>query len=183
MSDSVFGKYGFVLPKDIKGRDLNKMIIPTVCNLENMLNKLIESKGDFSKLKQWEKRSYKAYCIEEIEKEILSLSPDKWKETIRDHILKANIFNLGANCIDIYLVAYVSENYGIGRDIFIKYIIDKEISDKQNSAKAIWQVGKGDGVYLDILNSDGRVKDWGFMREWLKLSSSKLMNGKTTNTQ
>lgn len=171
MADSTFPKDKFVLPKEIKGRSLNKMVIPTVCNLENMLNKLIENKGDFLKLKQWEKRSYKAYCIEEIEKEILTLSPDKWKDIIRDHILKTNIINLGASCIDIYLVAYVSENYGSGIDNFIKYIRDEGISDKSNSAKAIWQVGRGDGVYLDILNSDGTVKDWDFMREWLGLDS------------
>lgn len=29
-----------------------------------------------------------------------------------------------------------------------------------DSALAIWQVGKGDGVFLNILNEDGSVKDY-----------------------
>ena len=39
---------------------------------------------------------------------------------------------------------------------------------KKNSAQAIWQVGKGDGVYLGILNLDGTVKDWNFINKWIK---------------
>jgi hypothetical protein len=50
-------------------------------NLENMLKKLVEVNGDFSQLKQWEKRSYKAYQIEEIKSSILSASPSAWKDT------------------------------------------------------------------------------------------------------
>lgn len=38
------------------------------------------------------------------------------------------------------------------------------ITDKSNSAQAIWQVGKGDGTYLGVLNDDGSVKDWGFLK-------------------
>lgn len=157
----------FILPNNLKGRRLNEKIIPTVCNLENMLNKLTELNGDFSELKQWEKRSYKAYCIDNIKKEILNSSPGHWKEIIREHILSTSPYELGASCIDIYLVAYVAENYGKSKDEFINYIINNNITDKMGSAEAIWQVGKGDGVYLDILNNDGTVKDWNFFRQWI----------------
>ncbi len=75
--------------------------------------------------------------------------------------------DFGASVIDIYLVAYVSENFGTGREVFYEYIKDHGISDKINSAQAIWQVGKGDGVYLGILNEDGTVKDRNFVREWI----------------
>jgi hypothetical protein len=47
-------------------------------------------------------------------------------------------------------------------------VLKNEITDKQNSAQAIWQVGKGDGTYLGILNEDGSVKDWGFFEEWIR---------------
>lgn len=30
-------------------------------------------------------------------------------------------------------------------------------------------MGKGDGVYLNILNDDGSVKDWKFMQKWIEL--------------
>jgi hypothetical protein len=31
-----------------------------------------------------------------------------------------------------------------------------------------WQVGKGDGVFLDVLNNDGTIKDWDFLINWLQ---------------
>ena len=152
----------FTLPDKLKGRSIHEMIIPTVCNLENMLNKLIEVDGDYNKLKQWEKRSYKAYNIDAILDEILYSEPNAWKDIIKNHILDTDVFELGASCIDIYLVAYVAENYGKGKEKLTEYIFSNEISDKINSAQAIWQVGKGDGVYLGVLNNDGTVKDWEF---------------------
>lgn len=66
----------FKLPNDLKGRSLHEMAIPTVCNLENMLNKLIKVNGDFNQLKQWEKRGYKAYNIDEIVDKIISSEPE-----------------------------------------------------------------------------------------------------------
>lgn len=118
-------------------------------------------------MKQWEKRSYKAYNIEEISDEILCSTPDIWKDIIKNHILNTKISKLGASCIDIYLVAYVAENYGAGKKRFFEYIFDNELTDKENSANAIWQVGKGDGVYLGVLNNNGTVKDWDFFIKWV----------------
>jgi predicted house-cleaning noncanonical NTP pyrophosphatase (MazG superfamily) len=156
----------FILPDNLKGRSLHAKVIPTVCNLENMLENLIKVGGDYYKLKQWEKRSYKAYIIGEIVDTLLFTEKNNWKDIIREHILSKRPSDFGASCIDIYFVAYVSETYGTGKDILLKYIKDNHISDKNNSAQAIWQVGKGDGVFLDILNLDGTVKDWDFIRKW-----------------
>jgi len=41
-----------------------QIIIPTVCNLKKMLNKLEENNWEFEKLKPWEKRSYEANKID-----------------------------------------------------------------------------------------------------------------------
>ena len=157
----------YTLPDKLRGRSLHNKVIPTVCNLENMLKKLVVVNGDYSQLKHWEKRSYNAYLIEEIKEAIISSPQIEWKYIIREHILMNKICDLGASVIDIYLVAFVSETYGAGRDVFFKYIKDAGISDKDNSAQAIWQVGKGDGVYLNILHSSGLVKDWNFMKKWI----------------
>lgn len=46
----------------------------------------------------------------------------------------------------------------------VRYIFGKLLS----KLIAIWQVGKGDGVYLGILNYDGRIKDWEFFNKWIK---------------
>ena len=157
------------LPNNLRGRSIHSKVIPTVCNLENMLDKLVEVHGDFSQLKQWEKRSYKAYRIEDIKCEIINLPKSEWKQTIRKHILDGEPSGLGASCIDIYLVGYVTENYGKGKQSFFEYVKKNNISDKDNSTQAIWQVGKGDGVYLGILNDDGTISDWDFIKEWLRV--------------
>jgi hypothetical protein len=155
-----------VLPDNLRGRSIQCKVIPTVCNLKNMLDKLVSVNGDTSQLKQWEKRSYKAYQIEFIKNLILYSDKNKCKEIIREHILSRRPSEFGSSVIDIYLVAYVAETFGEGKDTFFKYIIHSGISNKENSAQAIWQVGKGDGVYLDILYDNGKVKDWDFISKW-----------------
>lgn len=44
----------FQLLNKLGGRSLHIMIIPTVCNLKNMLIKLVQVNGDYSLLKPWE---------------------------------------------------------------------------------------------------------------------------------
>ena len=155
------------LPDNLKCRSLHEKVIPTMCNLENMLEKLVEVDGDYDSLKNWVQRSYNAYQIDLIKDEILKASPEEWKDIIKEHILNQKPDDLGANCIDIYLVAYVVETHGGGRQNLIQYVKDNGISDKENSAKAIWQVGRGDGEYLGVLNDDGTVKDWDFFTQWI----------------
>ncbi len=46
--------------------------------------------------------------------------------------------------------------------------MENGITDKEKSAQAIWSVGKGDGVYLEILHDNGLVKDWDFLRSWVE---------------
>lgn len=161
-------KNSIKIPSDLRGRNLHTNIIPTVCNLKNLINKLKTVNGDYKQLKQWEKRSYQAYLIDSIKEEILSTTIDENIEIIKKHILQNNPNDLGASCIDIYLVAYVAETYGAGKDIFFEYVLENKITDKENSAQAIWQVGKGDGVFLGILNEDGSIHDWNFFVQWIK---------------
>lgn len=155
------------LPDNLKGRSIYVNVIPTVCNLKNMLMKLKGFNGNFSELKPWEKRSYNAYQIDKVKIEILNSSKEKWKEIIRDHILLGDPSDFGPNCVDIYLVAYVAETFGAGKKRFFQFIKEKDISQKENTAQAIWQVGKGDGVFLDILYDDGTIKDVDFFKKWI----------------
>ncbi|MBU9723825.1 MULTISPECIES: hypothetical protein [Bacillaceae] len=158
----------FQLPEKIRGRSIHSNVIPTVCNIKNMLDKLVEVNGDVTQLKQWEKRSYYAYKIDKIKDQLLQSNSRERVQIIRNHILQEQPGNLGASCIDIYLVAYVSQSYGPGKSTFFNYIKTSGISDKENTAQAIWQVGKGDGVYLNILHNDGTVRDWGFTKKWVE---------------
>jgi pimeloyl-ACP methyl ester carboxylesterase len=161
-------KDNITLPDNIRGRSIHSNIIPTVCNVKNMIEKLLKVNGDYSELKQWEKRSYQAYKIDKIQDKLLSSPLLNRIELLKSHILILHPKDLGASCIDIYLVAYVAETYGKGKKTFFKYIRDVGISDKENTAQAIWQVGKGDGFYLGVLHDDGSIKDWNFFAKWIK---------------
>jgi hypothetical protein len=155
------------LPDNLRGRSIHDNVIPTVCNLKNMLLKLKELHGNVSLLKPWEKRSYDAYQIDKVKIKILNSPKEDWKEIIRNHILRGNPSDFGASCIDIYLVAYAAEAFGAGKKSFFQYVKKKGISQKDNTAQAIWQVGRGDGIFLDILHDDGTIKDVEFIKKWI----------------
>lgn len=156
------------LPDNIKGRNLFEDVIPMIGNLEDTLINFKQTEGNFTYLELAEKRSYAAYCIENIEKSVIRSPEDKWKDLVKDNILKTDPFKLGANTLSIYLVAYVSENYGKGQDRFNEYIIEHKISQNIEDAQAIWEVGIADGVYLELLNKDGTVDDWNFFKKWIE---------------
>jgi hypothetical protein len=155
------------LPDNLRGRSIFNKVIPTVCNLKNMLVNLKKLQGNVSLLKPWEKRSYDAYRIDKVQNNLLNSTEGGWKETIRKHILQGNPEEFGASCIDIYLVAYVAHTFGAGKEKFFQYVKNKGLSKKDNTAQAIWQVGKGDGVFLDILNDDGTIKNVEFIKNWI----------------
>ncbi|WP_416150297.1 DUF6946 family protein [Salipaludibacillus sp. HK11] len=157
-----------LLPNTLRGRSIHENVIPTVGNIKNMIKKLTEVNGDLSQLKSWEKRSFRAYQIDDIKSQVMEASQSDQIKLIRNHILNGDPADFGASCIDIYLVAFVAENYGAGKETFIDYVMTNGITDKANSAQAIWQVGKGDGVFLNILHKDGSVKDWSFIASWIK---------------
>jgi hypothetical protein len=127
------------LPSNLRGRSIHLKVIPMVCNLKNMLDKLREVDGDYSQLKQWEKRSYSAYQIDNIKRDVMSaLTKDVRVSLIKNHIINGDPNEFGPSCIDIYLVAYVAENIKPGKQAFIEYVMKNGITDKLNSAQAIW---------------------------------------------
>lgn len=159
----------FELHYELRGKKIkSEKIIPTVCNLKNMLSKLAERGGEYSYLKVWEQRAYKHYNIEKIQKQVLAASSDEQINILREHILNNSFEQLGANAFDIYIVAYVAENIDTGKEAFIDYCLNNGLTRTANSSIAIYSVGKGDGVFLRILNMDGTVRDWDFMNRWVK---------------
>lgn len=158
----------FELPESLRGKKINsEKIIPTVCNLKNMLRSLEDCNWKYSSLRQWEQTSYRHYNISKIQGLLMRASEEERIRVIREYILEEDFNSLGASPFDIYIVAYVSENIDASREEFIEYCLSKNMAGTRNSANAIYQVGKGDGVYLGILYEDGRVKDWDFMYRWV----------------
>ena len=158
-----------ILQDNIKGRTIYKKVIPTVCKLESLLLDLQNNEFDIKKIKKWKISSYRAYGIDNIRVELQSHATlDEQKEIIKNHILNTDKMKLGAHVIDIYLVAYVAENFGAGKRIFLDFVLQSGITEKKKSAENIWSVGKPDGVFLNILNADGTVKDWKFLERWIE---------------
>ena len=160
-------EYRIILPESLGGRSIYQKVIPTVCTLKNMLKEIDQHEGRDIYLSDWAKRSYKAYGIEKFKKEILHADAEERKRLIRKKILETKPEALSPHVVDIYLVGYVSEKTDHSRSEFLNYIMKKGVTDKENSANAIWQVGKGDGFFLGILNKDGAIKDWNFIVEWI----------------
>ena len=158
--------FKIILPDYLQGRSLTTKVIPILCGLKRMLVHLVDLNGDASMLKQGEKRCYKAYCINEIQDLLLESYQEDWPEIIKEHLLRKDPRELGAGAIDIYLVAYITETYGVGKEIFAKCVKDMGISSKEGTANAIFKVGRNDGVYLGVLNSDGSIRDINFFRQW-----------------
>lgn len=163
-------KQQFVLPEELNGRNIYVNVIPTVCNLKNMLNKLKSNNWNEQALKPWEKSSYSGYRIDLVKHKLKNAINVPFSDIIRTHILTNDISIFGRHIVDIYLVAYFSENYSTIFADFFEFAKQKGITEKEGSAKAIWQVGKGDGKFLEILNKDGTINDWIFIKEWLKLN-------------
>lgn len=161
----------FELPSELRGKKIKPgKVIPTVCSLKNVLNKLVKVHWNFEALKQWEKAAYKHYNLKEICQKLLQANESEQIMIIRDHILNCTFEQIEANPFDIYIVAYVSENIDVGKDAFVNYCLYNGLAGTENSSNAIYQVGKGDGIFLRILNDDGTVKDWEFMKKWLQIS-------------
>ena len=74
------------LPSNLRGRSIHLKVIPTVYNLRNMIEKLILAQGDFSKLKPWEQRSYKAYHINKIKQSVMTATGNARVELLKKHI-------------------------------------------------------------------------------------------------
>lgn len=127
---AAFTQEKFDLPRNLRGRSIHLNVIPTVSNLRNMIEKLILVDGDLGQLKQWEKRSYAAYRINSIKREVMTATKDSRVNLIRQHILNQDPNGLGASCIDIYLIAFVAESIKPGKQAFFEYVMSNGITDK-----------------------------------------------------
>ncbi|MGH4050330.1 MAG: hypothetical protein ACREVX_03115 [Clostridium sp.] len=78
----------FDLPYELRGKKIkSEKVIPTVCNIKNVLKKLSENGGEYSFLKSWERPCYKHYNLEKIQKQIFSVKGEEQINILCEHIL------------------------------------------------------------------------------------------------
>lgn len=154
--------------KDIfRERDIRTKVIPSSCYLKDMLIHLKEKNWNTSKLKKYEKSCFEAYNINGVLPMIREYDEKYWPEIMKINVLSMYGNDIGANCASMYLVGYVSENMGSGEHMMQEYCKLAGITEKEICVKAIYNIGKNDGEYLGVLNSDGKVIDWDFFEKWV----------------
>jgi hypothetical protein len=156
------------LPNQLKKRSMTERVIPKGYSLKKMLNQLVESQGEFSALMPWEKSCYRDYELGEIQDIILESYKEEWPCIIRTHLLSKEPKELGGNAAAIFLIAYVAETHGTGRNVFSKVIKEMGITSKEKTVRSLWRIGKSDGQYLGVINADGSVRDGNFLKQWTK---------------
>lgn len=159
------------LPRVLRGRAIQTgNVVPTVARLINVIN-IIQNVNEVNpdSLRSYERTCLKKYNLTNtVLSEILHpLNGDDWISIVRRHILANNFPPLGVHPFTIYTVAWIAQNYGSGATAFREAAQELELGGTDKSINAIWQVGKRDGVDLELLNNDGSVADWSFFRQWL----------------
>lgn len=151
----------------IRERSINSKVIPSACNLKDVLNHLKEKNWNISRLKKYEKNCYDAYKINEVLYMLKEFEEKYWPEIMKINVLSTYGEDIGANCASMYLVGYVAENMGSGENMMQEYCKLAGITEKDICVKAIYNTGKNDGEYLGVLNKDGTVADWDFFEKWV----------------
>ncbi|MFI8577804.1 hypothetical protein ACIGEL_19115 [Rossellomorea aquimaris] len=109
-------------PIHLKRRNILQNVIPTVCNIKNMLDKLDLYQGDETILKSWEKRCFSNYRLNTIKEHLVIVSTENRLHVLRKHILSLEPHELRSNVLDIYIIAFIAETYGPGKDNVVKFV-------------------------------------------------------------
>lgn len=159
------------LPRVLGGRAIQTgNVVPTVARFKNIITQIqtinqVNPEG----LRSYERASLNKYYLTNTDPtEILNpMDGDDWISIVRRHILANNFPPLGVHPFTIYTVAWIAQKYGPGVTKFRETAQELKLGGTDKSINAIWQVGKCDGVDLELLNNDGSVADWSFFRHWL----------------
>lgn len=167
VGDILYIKPDIELKDILRERDINSKVIPSACNLKDVLGHLKEKNWCISKLKKYEKSCCDAYRVNEVLPMLKDFEEKYWPEIMKINVLSTYGEDIGANCTSMYLVGYVSENMGPGEHMMQEYCKISGITEKELCVKAIYNTGKNDGEYLGVLNNDGTVADWDFFEKWI----------------
>lgn len=97
---------------------------------------------------------------------------------LKDNILSLYDTQVGKRYASIYLIAFLNMN-GLQQDIYDsvkKECLREEVRYHHNQIKKIIHNAIEDGKYLEILNSDGTVRDISFMLNWGYYNEDNLLN-------
>ncbi len=171
--------------KELRGRVLSQEICPANIPLERLLSRLDGVSWNYSSLSLYARNVYDAYKLDRISEQVRDADKKQRKDIIRRHILSLYGSDIGDNCLAVFLLAYCADQ-SPGRPLpeAVKLFYKKAgIAKKPYQINTIVNIGKRDGIFLDILDSEGNAADWAFISKWLYAFTDKVFQKLVEETE
>lgn len=171
--------------KDLRGRVLNQDISPINITLESLLQRLDSISWNYSGLSPYAKRVFDAYKLSNVSEQLRNADIQQKIIIIRKNILSLYGGEIGDNCLAIYLFAYCVNKYSDKSfsEAVKKFYEEEEIVKNTYQINTIVNIGKADGIFLEILDDKGRIIDLFFMNKWLYTCIDKVFSKLIEDTE
>lgn len=155
--------------KDLRGRVLDQDISPINITLESLLKRLDSISWNYNGLSPYAKIVFDAYKLSKISEQLRNADIQQKIIIIRKNILSLYGGEIGDNCLAIYLFAYCVNKYSDKpfSEAVKKFYEVEEIVKNTYQINTIVNIGKADGIFLEIFDDKGRIIDLSFMNKWL----------------
>lgn len=169
--------------KDLRGRVLDQDISPINITLESLLQHLDSISWNYNGLSPYAKRVFDAYKLSKVSEQLRNADIQQ-KIIIRKNILSLYGGEIGDNCLAIYLFAYCVNKYS-DNSFFeaVKKFYEEEIVKNTYQINTIVNIGKADGIFLEIFDDKGRIIDLSFMNKWLYTCIDKVFSKLIEDTE
>ena len=133
---------------------------------------------NYNGLSPYAKRVFNAYKLSKVSEQLRNADIQQKIIIIRKNILSLYGGEVGDNCLSIYLLAYCVNKYSDKSfsEAVKKFYEEEEIVKKTYQINTIVNIGKSDGIFLDILDDKGRIIDLSFMNKWLYTCIDKVFS-------
>ena len=171
--------------KDLRGRVLDQDISPINITLESLLQRLDSISWNYNGLSSYAKRVFDAYKLSKVSEELRNVDIQQKIIIIRKNILSLYGGEIGDNCLTIYLFAFCINKYSDKSfsEAVKKFYEEEEIVKNTYQINTIVNIGKADGIFLEILDDKGRIIDWNFMNKWLYTCIDKVFSKLIEDTE
>lgn len=171
--------------KDLRGRVLDQDISPINITLESLLQRLDSISWNYNGLSPYAKRVFDAYKLSKVSEQLRNADIQQKIIIIRKNILSLYGGEIGDNCLAIYLFAYCVNKYSDKSfsEAVKKFYEEEEIVKNRYQINIIVNIGKADGIFLEILDDKGRIIDLSFMNKWLYTCIDKVFSKLIEDTE
>ncbi len=157
---------------------MNQDISPINITLESLLQRLDSISWNYSSLSIYAKRVCDAYKLNRIFEQLKKVDMQQRIIIIRENILSLYGGEIGDNCLAIYLFVYCINKYSDKTflEAVKKFYEEVEIIKSTNQINTIINIGKADGIFLEILDDKGKLIDLPFMNKWMYACIDKIFS-------